>query len=160
LPTAISWRTASYFSSRPTAATNSSRYFAAIPGTTGHIGNNFLRRARADWRAGVDYGENFPEDRSHFDLKKLCTAPLAPCVARSTHFWSPAPAAHHTYIDAFNGKTVTRETLLRYTLKSHLVNILIRGFLWKTSWPGFNPSSSIGAEPITAFLLFPGLLLP
>jgi hypothetical protein len=65
----MSCRTASYFSSRPTAATNSSRYFAAMPGTTGHIGNNFFLRACADWRAGVDHGENFPEDRSHFDLK-------------------------------------------------------------------------------------------
>src|SRR6267142_2414530 len=36
------------------------------------------------------------------------------------------------YIDALNGKTVTRETLLRYTLKSHSVNDLIRGNLWKT----------------------------
>src|SRR6266850_90131 len=36
------------------------------------------------------------------------------------------------YIDALNGKTVTRETLLRYTLKSHSVNDLIRGDLWKT----------------------------
>jgi len=35
-------------------------------------------------------------------------------------------------IDALNGKTVTRETLLRYTLKSHSVNDLIRGSLWKT----------------------------
>src|SRR5229473_8623255 len=31
LPTAMSWRTASYFSSRPTAATNSSRNQTAIP---------------------------------------------------------------------------------------------------------------------------------
>src|SRR6266850_2001649 len=36
------------------------------------------------------------------------------------------------YIDALNGKTVTRETLLRYTLKSHSVNDLIRGNLWET----------------------------
>src|SRR6476646_5581956 len=35
------------------------------------------------------------------------------------------------YIDALNGKTVTRKTLLRYTLKSYSVNHLIRGGLWK-----------------------------
>src|SRR6267143_2544881 len=62
--------------------------------------------------------------------------PLAPCVARFPHSWSPTPAAKHTYIDALNGKTVTPETLLRYTFKSHLVNILIRGFLWKTGGKG------------------------
>jgi hypothetical protein len=61
-----------------------------------------------------------------------------PCVARFPHFWGPAPAAKYTYIDAFNGKTVTRETLLRYTFKSVPVNVLIRGNLWKT-WPsGFD----------------------
>jgi inner membrane protein len=52
------------------------------------------------------------------------------------HFGSPAPAAKYTYIDAFNGKSVTRETLLRYTFKSLPVNVLIRGFLWKTSRAG------------------------
>src|SRR5258708_26190041 len=62
---------------------------------------------------------------------------LAPCVARFPHAWRPAPAAKYTYIDAFNGKTVTRETLLRYTFKSYLVNVLIGGFLWKTSPPRF-----------------------
>jgi inner membrane protein len=53
-----------------------------------------------------------------------------------SHFRSPAPAAKYTYIDAFNGKSVTRETLLRYTFKSLPVNVLIRGFLCKTTPPG------------------------
>jgi inner membrane protein len=52
------------------------------------------------------------------------------------HFESPAPAIKHTYIDAFHGKTVTRETLLRYTFKSLAVNVLIGGFLWKTYLSG------------------------
>jgi hypothetical protein len=36
-------------------------------------------------------------------------------------------------IDAFNGETVTRETLLRYPFKSRRVNVLIREFVWKTA---------------------------
>ena len=68
-------------------------------------------------------------------LHRAACPPLAPCVARFPHAWRPAPAAKYTYIDAFNGKTVTRETLLRYTFKSRPVNVLIRGFLWKTLGP-------------------------
>ena len=60
---------------------------------------------------------------------------MAPCVAREPHFGGPAPAAKHTYIDAFHGKTVTRETLLRYTFKSRYVNVLISGNVWKTARP-------------------------
>ena len=71
-------------------------------------------------------------------LHRAACLPPAPCVARFPHFGGPAPAAKYTYIDAFNGKTVTRETLLRYTFKSGPVNVLIRGNLWKT-WPsGFD----------------------
>src|SRR2546430_6031916 len=36
----MSWRTASYFSSRPTAATNSSRYWTAIPKHSRDIGDH------------------------------------------------------------------------------------------------------------------------
>ena len=48
------------------------------------------------------------------------------------HLWGSASAAGYTYIDALNGRTVTRQTHLSYTLKSQFVNILIRGFVWKT----------------------------
>lgn len=44
----------------------------------------------------------------------------------------PVPAANSVYIDAVRGKSVTRETLLRYTGKSSVVNVLISGFLWET----------------------------
>src|ERR1700694_3785743 len=132
----MSWRTASYFSSRPTAATNSSRYLTAIPRTPGIPGTIFIRRdARRLARRRKPRG-NFPRRSLAFLIENLCTTPLpaaGPCVARFPHFWSPAPADKHTYIDAINGKTVTRETLLRYTFKSHPVNVLIRGFLWKNS---------------------------
>jgi len=53
------------------------------------------------------------------------------------------------YIDALNGKTVTRETLLRYTLKSYSVNDLIRGGLWKFL---HSARSSLGVSPLRAIL--------
>jgi hypothetical protein len=66
-------------------------------------------------------------------IENLCAALLAHRKLRASlvfpHLESPAPAAKHTYIDAFDDKTVTRKTLLRYTFKSYLVNVLIRGFL-------------------------------
>src|SRR5216683_2720434 len=107
------------------------RYYRA------YRGPSLLAEIRAGWRTGANHGE-FSQKIFDFCLKtsapRRCP-PLAPCVARFTHFWGSAPAAKYTYIDAFNGKTVTRQTLLRYTLKSHLVNVLIRGFLWKNSHP-------------------------
>jgi hypothetical protein len=60
--------------------------------------------------------------------------PPVPCVARVPHLWGPAPAAKYINIDAFDGKTVTRETLLRYTFKSLPVNVLIGGKLYKTTY--------------------------
>jgi inner membrane protein len=90
---------------------------------------------RAGWRAGANHGEISPEDRSLFDLKTSAPRRL-PAVGSVRcpipHFRGPAPAIKYTYIDAFNGKSVTRETLLRYLFKSLPVNVLIRGFLWKT----------------------------
>ena len=60
----------------------------------------------------------------------------------------------HTYIDAFKGRTVTRETLIRYTFKSHLVNVLIRGFLWKTPWLRFKPTPPIGRSKFVVASVF------
>src|SRR5438132_13034495 len=134
----MSWRTASYFSSRPTAATNSSRLLIAIPGTPRACRSSCsFAETRTGSRAGANQGDHSPGDFSLFCLKicaprRLSAAGPAPCVARFPHLGGPTPVAKHIYIDAFNGKTVTRETLLRYTFKSHLVNILILGFLWKT----------------------------
>src|ERR1700674_1365453 len=79
-------------------------------------------------------------------MHRAACPPRAPCVARSPHLWCPAPAAKYTYIDAFNGKTVTRETLLRYTFKSSPVNILIRGNLWKILPLGFNLTPARNGE--------------
>src|SRR5260370_15421006 len=93
------------------------------------------------------------ENRSFFCLKTLAPRRLpaaGPVRCPLPHSGSPAPAANHTYIDAFNGKTVTRETLLRYTLKSRLVNVLIRGFLWITSVHDDDSSSII--VPLSSFL--------
>src|SRR5579859_1106608 len=44
----------------------------------------------------------------------------------------PVPAANRIYIDAVGTVSVTRETLLRYTGKSSVVNVLIVGNLWET----------------------------
>jgi len=67
-------------------------------------------------------------------------------------------------------KPLLAKTLLRYTFKSYLVNVLIRGFLWKTSWPGFKLaphwkaafdvasvfSHAVAALGIGAFIYRPG----
>jgi hypothetical protein len=53
------------------------------------------------------------------------------------------------YIDALDGKTVTRETLLRYTVKSHSVNDLIREGLWKFLHRARSPN---GVSPLRAIL--------
>src|SRR5438094_4235125 len=137
---AMSWRTASYFSSRPTAATNSSQLLTAIPGTPRHASVRAHSQRHTQARAQAQTRGSFPRRFLAFLFENLCTAPLVcrrpRALPASRTFGGLAPAAKYTYIDAFNGKTVTRETLLRYTFKSHCVNILIRGFLWKTSLPG------------------------
>ena len=50
----------------------------------------------------------------------------------------PVPAANRIYIDAVRAASVTRETLLRYTGKSSIVNVLIVGNLWETLGVGFD----------------------
>jgi hypothetical protein len=94
-----------------------------------------MTRAQTGWRAGAKHGENSPEDRSFFYLKPSAprrSSAVCPVRRPFPHIGGSAPAARYTHIDAFRGKTVTRETLLRYTLKSHSVNVLIRGNLLKT----------------------------
>jgi hypothetical protein len=84
---------------------------------------------------------NPPEDRSLFYLKP--SAPRRLPAVRPVRCLPPAPQgsaspAKYTYIDAFSGETVTRETLLRYTFKSRRVNVLIRANVWKTAWQPSN----------------------
>src|SRR5207302_6251431 len=100
---------------------------------------------------------SFPRRFLAFLFENLCTAPLVcrrpRALPASRTFGGPAPAAKYTYIDAFNGKTVTRETLLRYTFKSCLVNVLIRGFLWKIWSPWLNsPFTVAGQVPVASAL--------
>src|SRR5436190_17251038 len=69
--------------------------------------------------------------------RAACPPPARALPGSRTFEARPLPPSTSN-IDAFNGKTVTRETLLRYTFKSCPVNVLIRGNLWKT-WPsGFD----------------------
>jgi hypothetical protein len=54
----------------------------------------------------------------------------------SRTYKDPAPATKYIGIDAFNGKTVTRQirqTLSRYTVKCPIVNHIIRGNVWKNA---------------------------
>src|SRR5207302_4907644 len=137
----MSWRTASYFSSRPTAATNSSQLLTAIPGTPRACrGPCSFAETRTGSRAGANQGDHSPGDFSHFCLKicaprRLSAAGPVRCPLPALLGAWPQPL-NTPNIDAFNGKTVTPKTLLRYTFKSRLVNVLIRGFLWKTCRPG------------------------
>jgi hypothetical protein len=108
-----------------------------------------LAETRAGWRAGANHGEISPEDRSLFYLKTSAPRRLlaaGPVRRPIPHSGGPGPTGKHNYIDAFNGKTVTRETLLRYTFKSLPVNVLIRGFLCKTSPPGLSSLPPIGRK--------------
>ena len=88
---------------------------------------------QADWRAVANHGEFSPQDRSLFCLKTFAPRRLpaagpvrGPLPARLEPGTCPINTFH---IDAFKGKSVTPETLIRYTFKSHLVNVLIRGFV-------------------------------
>src|SRR5437660_8620046 len=155
---AMSWRTASYFSSRPTAATNSSQLLTAIPGTPRACrGPCSLAETRAGSRAGANQGDHSPGDFSHFCLKicaprRLSAAGPVRCPLPALLGAWPQPL-NTPNIDAFNGKTVTRETLLRYTFKSCLVNVLIRGFLWKIWSPWLNsPFTVAGQVPVASAL--------
>src|SRR6266436_4566039 len=147
----MSWRTASYFSSRPAAATNSSYCLTAIPIIPEPIGEHPHSQRHAQTGAPAQTTGIFPKRKSlAFLIENLCTAPLCPllalCGARFPHFWSPRPASKYIYIDAFNGKFVTRKTLLRYTFKCCGVNILIRGFVWKTAALRNTLTSDLGEE--------------
>jgi hypothetical protein len=108
-----------------------------------------LAETQTGWRSSANQGEISPEDRSLFLIETLCAAPLARrCPVRGPlpALSGSAPAAKYIYIDAFNGKYVTRETLLRYTFKSHSVNILIGGKLWKRLGPGARAGFSFHFE--------------
>src|SRR5579864_4857771 len=126
---AMSWRTASYFSSSPTAATN--------PPSVG-----LQPQAKpADHRAhsqGHRQAGAIAQTTERIPHTIFCLNPSAPRrsiaagpVRRPVRILRAIPAAKYINIDAFNGKTVTRKTLLRYTLKSPGVNLLIRGNVWK-----------------------------
>src|SRR5260370_22090702 len=104
----MSWRTASYFSSRPTAATNPSSFLTAIPKSPAPIGEHQCSQTHEQAGAQAQTTGEFPHKIAHFfdskPLRRAARPPEAPSVARFPHFVSPAPAAEHTYLDAFNGK--------------------------------------------------------
>lgn len=153
--------TASYFSSRPTAATNSSKLLCAIPSTAGQSRPKFLAMSGVPSPSGAaetrcksagsmprlrskllcghrkePWGIS-PPDRSSF-CEILCAVPRCPPAARPVLRPLPAlrvrrPDSKYIYIDAVRRQSVTRQTLLRYTLNSACVNTLISGNLWKNN---------------------------
>ena len=87
-------------------------------------------------RSPKNHGEIAPRDRSSF-CEILCAVPRCPLAARLVFRPLLAlrvrrPDSKYIYIDAVRSQSVTRETLLRYTVKSAPVNNLISGNLWKT----------------------------
>jgi hypothetical protein len=66
-----------------------------------------------------------------FMVRRAASLPFALYFARCPlSEYGPADSKY-IYIDAVRCETVTRETLLRYTLNSAPVNNLISGNLWK-----------------------------
>src|SRR6266481_7929222 len=132
----MSCRTASYFSSRPTAATHSSRNRTGIPSIAGPDWNHVHSQSYTQAGAQAQTTGNSPKKIARFFYLKPSTPRRSPTAGLRASpalrtCEAPAPAAKYMYIDALDGKTVTRETLLRYTYKSHSVNDLIRGRLWE-----------------------------
>ena len=93
---------------------------------------------QADWRAGRVDAHGFGATQNNdgkSPLKIGCyvksfAARRSPSTLPASRF-GPVPTAKHTHLDALRSRTVTPETLPRYTHKSYSVNILIRGNLWK-----------------------------
>jgi len=75
---------------------------------------------------------SFPLFREEHALRPSPAFSAARCIAASE---ARKAAEKHFYIDAFRDKNDTRETLLRYTFKSHSVNVLIGGYLWISQAP-------------------------
>src|SRR6266436_9842132 len=136
LPTAISWRTASYFSSKPVAATALlplpkcvSRFPRELHRCSSAHCPHEMQRESPRWTKG---GSESPGRLSIFSVKldapvlcPLCCCTLArlPCRCRTV------PSTIDIRIDAGTDQSVIRATLLRYTLKSLPVNILVCGKL-------------------------------
>lgn len=75
---------------------------------------------------------------------RVARLPLVPYFARCRALRVRSPASKYIYIDAFRCQSVTRETLLRYTLNSIPVNNLISGNLWKNN----ASSAPVGRLPV------------
>src|SRR6266481_1506393 len=136
LPTAISWRTASYFSSKPVAATALlplpkcvSRFPRELHRCSSAHCPHEMQRESPRWTKG---GSESPGRLSIFSVKldapvlcPLCCCTLArlPCRCRTV------PSTIDIRIDAGTDQSVIRATLLRYMLKSLPVNILVCGKL-------------------------------
>lgn len=98
-----------------------------------------VAEGQTGWRNGANHG-GIPTRSLAFLFESFCVrdahSPPAPCVARIPHFCGRSPAAKYIDIDAFNGRTVTRQTLLRYRVNCLRVNVIIRADSWKNTGPG------------------------
>src|SRR5689334_16324239 len=130
----MSWRTASYFSSKPVAATAllpipkyASRFSRELHHcSSAHCPHEMQRESPQ----GAKGGSESPGRLSIFSVK-----PDAPCrvscaaarFARLPCRCRTVPSTIDIHIDARTDQSVIRATLLRYTLKSLPVNILVCG---------------------------------
>src|SRR6266481_3866404 len=136
LPTAISWRTASYFSSKPVAATallplpeSVSRFPRELHRCSSAHCPHEMQRESPRWTKGGSESLrktlNFFGEARCAVLCLLCCCTLARLPCRSLTVSSTLDIR----IDAGTDQSVIRATLLRYTLKSLPVNILVCGKL-------------------------------
>jgi hypothetical protein len=84
-------------------------------------------------QAGVQahFGKFVPASRNFCEAHRAAPLISVGLARRPMHADGPPPALNRIYIDALSPETVTRETLLRYTRKSCIVNDFLVGFLCK-----------------------------
>src|SRR5438552_226142 len=122
---------------------------------TAHRSLRPVAQAQTGWRNGANHGE-IPTRSLAFLFESFCVVTPIRCPPRasliSRTFGGPAPAAKYIDIDAFNGRTVTRETLLSYRVHRPSVNLIFRGNVWKNTgqalalFPSSFPQESIGSQ--------------
>src|SRR5215470_14625142 len=162
---AMSCRTASYFSSKPVAAT------ALLPLVSISFCANLIvaRIVHTKYREKARNGrsEDSPILYANLDffVKTLCAVPrLLPLhAARLPRFRGTAPASRDTYIDAEESESVSRVTLLSYTLNSLYVNVFLpfdlpriraglQGYHAFSSCPYRIPSTTSLSSEVAAYL--------
>src|SRR5215469_7282629 len=156
LPMAMSCRTASYFSSKPVAATafppllnRVSRDSRELPHVVPRIVHTKCREIARQWAK-----ERIPRKTLNFFGEALCAVlSVWYCctLARLPRRRGSSPCSPDIHIDAGIHESVIRATLLRYTLKSHSVNVLLCGIPSKPVDYGStcSPRNSLANKPLS-----------